>query len=230
MILFKIKSESKQRIASILWPKYLRVLEQLNVNAALRKWTRQLPNISSFPNRKSYFSHIANSVVKNSEVDYLEFGVYSGESISQWVHLNEHPESRFFGFDTFTGLPDNWKYDLQKGAFTTNGNTPRIDDPRVKFIIGLFQETLVQFLNDFKRRGRLVIHLDADLYTSTLFVLTSISNILSEGDIIMFDEFAYPLGEFRAYIDYTSSYRINLEPIAKVDRIIFPDQIAFIVK
>ena len=46
----------------------------------------------------------------------------------------------------------------------------------------------------------------------------------------MFDEFAYPLGEFKAYIDFTSSFKIDLEPIAMVDRPVCPDQIAFTVR
>ena len=104
----------------------------------LRQWTLHPPNISGSPNRKSNFSHIANSVVKNSAIDYLEFGVYYGGSIAMWTSLNDNPESHFFGFDTFTGLPDNWNQDFKIGTLTTNGDMPKIDDPRVKFIKGLF--------------------------------------------------------------------------------------------
>lgn len=231
MSLLNIKSGAKQRISSILWPKYLRTVELANTNAMLKEWVIHLSKIDSLQDRNSYFSHISNTILKDSAFDYMEFGVYSGESLKKWTCLNDNPESRFFGFDTFTGLPDNWNHEFKKGAFTANGNIPIINDTRVKFIKGLFQGTLVQFLNNFKRKSRtLVIHMDADLYTSTLYVLTSINNILREGDIIMFDEFAYPLGEFKAYIDYTSSYGINLEPIAMVDTSMYPDQIAFIVK
>jgi hypothetical protein len=230
MNLFKIKSESKQRIASIIWPKYLRVVELANANAMLRKWTIQHPNISSFPNRKSYFSHIANTVTKDSVIDYLEFGVYYGESLAIWASLNDNPSSRFFGFDTFSGLPEDWKQDFKKGAFNTSSDLPNIEDQRVKFIKGLFQDTLAEFLIKFQRKNQLIIHMDADLYTSTLHVLTNINNILRKGDIIMFDEFAYPLGEFKAYIDFTSSFRIDLEPIAMVNRTVCPDQIAFKVR
>jgi len=38
-------------------------------------------------------------------VDYLEFGMYRGESIAWWGRRITHPHARFIGFDTFTGLP-----------------------------------------------------------------------------------------------------------------------------
>jgi len=55
------------------------------------------------------------------------------------------------------------------------GNPPIVDDNRVILIKGIFQETLEPFLKQFKFKNRLVINFDADLYSSTLFVLLTIN-------------------------------------------------------
>lgn len=132
-----------------------------------------------------------------SPVDYLEFGVYEGESLRHWVKANQYPESRFYGFDTFTGLPENWKKfnnHMAEGTFDLKALTPQLGDNRVKY-------TADNFLANFTPRSQLVIHNDSDLYSSTLFVLTRFHDLLTPGAIIIFDEFSSVLNEFRA-LDY----------------------------
>ncbi|MBA7551971.1 hypothetical protein ES705_44522 [subsurface metagenome] len=94
------------------------------------------------------------------------------------------------------------------GTFTTNKELPEINDNRICYEIGLFQETLLKFLQRVDLKKTVIIHLDADLYSSTLFVLTSLISILPKGTIVIFDEFAGRCGthEFRAFIDVMSSY------------------------
>ncbi len=58
--------------------------------------------------------------------------------------------------------------------------------------------------------------MDADLYTSTLFVLIKIDPILRKGDVLIFDDFLDPIGEFKAFFDYTSSCNKNFSLIAYV--------------
>ena len=85
----------------------------------------------------------------DAPIDYLEFGVFQGESMRHWVTLNQHPDSRFYGFDSFEGLPEDWKrFDGQmvKAHFDVKGSVPDIDDPRVSFVRGWFQETVDEFL------------------------------------------------------------------------------------
>ncbi len=53
--------------------------------------------------------------------------------------------------------------------------------------------------------------MDADLYSSTLFALTSMAPFLREGDIIPFDEFNIPNHEFAAWSDFVRSYYIQYE-------------------
>lgn len=55
--------------------------------------------------------------------------------------------------------------------------------------------------------------MDADLYSSTLYVLTKLDRLFDEKTIITFDEFAYLDREFLAFYDYTRSYYRDYEII-----------------
>jgi len=143
-------------------------------------------------------------------IDYLEFGVGQGRSFLWWSRRNQDPASRFTGFDTFTGLPESWG-PFGAGAFSTEGRTPEGVDARARFVKGLFQDTLPGFLRDYRVERRKVVHLDADLYSSTLFVLTSLAPFLRTGDVLLFDEFGVPLHEFRALRDFLEAYPVTVE-------------------
>src|SRR5581483_4312670 len=96
----------------------------------------------SFDDRNEFYSHIYKTLVGGVPIDYLEFGVYRGESIRQWSTLSHNKCSRFFGFDSFEGLPESWRSTQGRGHFNTNGNFPQIDDSRVHFIKGWFDTTV----------------------------------------------------------------------------------------
>lgn len=162
-----------------------------------------------FDDRHQLYDHCLRTLgLAEEPIDYLEFGVAAGNSLRWWIGHNTHPDSRFHGFDTFTGIPEAWaKFPV--GAFSNDGRLPDISDPRLTFHVGLFQDTMAPFMNQFRRGNRLVIHLDADLYSSTLYVLVNLGPLLRHGDVILFDEAGAVIGithEFRALIDYTSAY------------------------
>ncbi len=101
---------------------------------------------------------------------------------------------------------------------------PEIEDNRVKFYQGLFQQTLNGFLKSYVPNERRIIHLDADLYSATIYVLTTITPILRKGDILFFDEFNVPLHEFKAFTEWTTSFYIDYEVIGSVNNF---HQVAF---
>ncbi|MGH7496510.1 MAG: class I SAM-dependent methyltransferase [bacterium] len=150
------------------------------------------------------------------EIDYLEFGVASGHSLSWWVENNKHPSSKFVGFDSFRGLPEDFGL-LRKGAFSTASRPPQINDQRCRLVAGLFQDTLYDFLKVFSLDRRAVIHLDADLYSSTLFVLAALATKLKKDDILIFDEFGVPLHEFRAFLDFSTSFPVRYEVLGETN-------------
>ena len=96
---------------------------------------------------------------------------------------------------------------------SVNNEFPDISDQRVKFVKGLFQDTLLPFTKSNSLSKRLIIHIDADLYSSTLYVLTTLAQYLKKGDIIIFDEFNVPNHEFKAWQDFVHSYYIQFTPL-----------------
>ena len=170
----------------------------------------------SYQNRFRMYEFLLREALMASPFDYLEFGVASGTSLRWWTEHELRSESRFYGFDVFTGLPEDFGI-LKKGSFAVEGGAPRIDDERCRLVAGLFQQTLDPFLADVRLDRRIVVHLDADLYSSTLYVLTRLAPRLKPGDLLVFDEFGAPLHEFRAFEDFCSAYGIEYEVLAAVN-------------
>ncbi len=200
-------------IAAAAFRGYSLRLDQINYNAALSQWLRN-HEMKIFATRRDLHQHVNEMI--GGPVDYLEFGVYQGDSIKMWTEINMREESRFFGFDSFEGLPEAWGKSMQSGDFNVGGRMPLTNDDRVSFVKGWFNDTLVPFLSAFKPRSPLVIHNDSDLYSSTLYLLTKLDPILVEGSVLIFDEFYSSLHEFRAFQDYISAYRRQLLPLGRV--------------
>lgn len=166
--------------------------------------------------RFKLYEHIsAKENLAQQQINYLEFGVYKGSSFNWWINTNKNLDSKFYGFDTFEGLPENWGT-YAKGEM--NANLPNISDGRAKFIKGLFQDTLFDFTDTHPlNEGRLILHLDADLFSSTLFTLSTLARYLKKGDIIIFDEFNVPNHEYFAFKVFTESFYIKSELIGAVN-------------
>jgi len=177
-------------------------------------------NVISNNDRTMLYEYINNVILKNAPIDYLEFGVAKGTSLKYWLGLNKNESSRFIGFDCFEGLPEDWDLPFSgcrpKGTCDTGGILPQISDPRIRLVPGFFQETLTKFLTEFAPKNRLVIHCDADLYSSTLYVLSNINEIIEPGTIIIFDEFSTFNHEFQAFSDFTSAFMRKYRPLAAV--------------
>ena len=164
-----------------------------------------------YSKRFQLYKFLSDTYIQDQAICYLEFGVAAGKSMDWWTQHQINDNTTFHGFDTFSGLPEDWGH-FDKGAMTNHGNIPQINDERCKFYKGLFQETLPHHLKNTQTQEILkVVHLDADLYSATLFVLTTLHPYLNKGDILIFDEFNVPLHEFKAFDDYSSSYYLNYE-------------------
>ena len=170
--------------------------------------------------RYIHFDFVAKHLaLSDKPITYMEFGVANGNSYKWWLGNNTNKDSKFWGFDTFEGLPENW------GPFYTKGDMsftmPEMNDSRAKFLKGLFQDTLPGFietnLSEMRSDCVKVIHLDADLYSSTAYVLALLYPYLHKGDVIMFDEFNVPMHEYKAFVEFKGNFYVKLVPLASVN-------------
>ncbi len=145
--------------------------------------------------------------VGQSEALYLEFGVADGDSMRYFSRVLRNHNAHLHGFDSFEGLPSSWTARYPKGFFLTHGEPPTIDDPRVVFFKGLFQETLPEYIPP--RHERLIINMDADLYSSTAFVLDKIKYLVQPGTLLYFDEFNHCADELRAFDEFVNATQMK---------------------
>lgn len=111
----------------------------------------------------------------------MEFGVASGGSINK---IARNTDRIVYGFDSFEGLPEDWRPGIGKGTFKCG--VPEVEN-NVKLIIGLFADTLPKFLEQNNEKVAF-IHIDCDLYSSTKIVFDNLKNRIIDGTIIAFDE------------------------------------------
>ena len=149
----------------------------------------------------------------HSSINYMEFGVEEGNSLKWWAEHNKNASSCFLGLDTFTGLPEKWG-NFKKGDMIFSKEKITLSDSRVFFFEGLFQHTTNQALEQLNPTHRTIFHMDADLFSSTLFALTQCYRCMKPGDLIIFDEFSTPTHEFQAFHLFTSTFYIRYEVVA----------------
>lgn len=149
-----------------------------------------------------------------------EFGVWKGQSINYFA--KKCPKARIYGFDSFEGLEENWYgWKLQKGTFNTNGKLPKCKK-NVQLIKGWFENTLPMFSAKLGQEQIHLLHLDADTYKPTAYVLKAISKNLQPGSIVIFDEyFGYPnwkSHEFKAWQEFVIYEGLSYRYIGYTDK------------
>ncbi len=172
-------------------------------------------------NKDRYYLHEAIAkqyLPKDEKILYIEFGVHRGDILRDWVSYNSNIGTTFWGFDTFTGIPEDWG-NIKAGSFSSEGMVPKLNDQRVVFQIGLVQNTLPKLLKDIDSSKRLILHFDFDLYNATLFAMLCLQPYFKKGDIFIFDEFfsiSKNHHEFRAFKDFLSLFNLVYKPLYKV--------------
>ncbi len=136
----------------------------------------------------------------------LEFGVWQGQSINRIASLTA---STVYGFDSFEGLPEDWRIGYKAGEFALEGDHLPDVAKNVKLIKGWFDDTLPVFTKNVT--GSIAfIHVDCDLYSSTKTIFKEIGSRLRPNSLILFDEyFGYPSWEEHEYKAFQEFVRDN---------------------
>lgn len=149
------------------------------------------------------------------EGDILEFGCYTGRSLALLSCGDKETKDivggnplfrRVVGFDSFQGLGENDHPNWPKGLFRDNHSfhpcvlpggraspelVMKLFDvcglPPPILEIGVFEDVLDSLLKS-KYSKVSIVHIDCDLYESTLCVLKWIEELLSDGSIVLFDD------------------------------------------
>lgn len=141
---------------------------------------------------------------------YLEFGVGRGKSI-RWI--GSATDRTVYGFDSFDGIPEYWNGN-PVGAFAQS-KLPKVPD-NVKFEIGMFDETVPGFLAQHSDPVSL-LHVDCDLYSSTVTIFEMLGARLQPGAIVLFDEYynfpRWQQHEYKAFQEFVTDSGIKYEYI-----------------
>lgn len=147
----------------------------------------------------------------------LEFGVDKGKSFVQLCEL--FSDQRIYGFDAFDGLPEGGKWygnTMHKGMFKNDCEPPfEIPDNGV-IINGWFEDTLPDFVANNQQPIK-YLHIDCDVYSSTVTILNEIGNRIVEGTVIVFDDYCnytgWRAGEWKAWQEFCEKHEVSYEYI-----------------
>jgi hypothetical protein len=124
------------------------------------------------------------------EGSILEFGVFQGTTIN--IISNYFNNQTCYGFDSFEGLPEPWltKKNSNKTSFPEKKfaleKLPEVNN-NVKLIKGYFDETLPNWISQNTNPIKL-LHIDCDLYSSTVTIFKFLNKFIVPGTVIIFDE------------------------------------------
>lgn len=139
----------------------------------------------------------------------LEFGVATGSTLRR-IAAKRSPAH---GFDSFEGLPEDWRTGYEKGAFAQA--VPTV--PGATLHVGWFEDTLPKFLVDHE--GPIAFaHMDADLYSSTVTIFTEAEDRFVEGTVLLFDEYfnfpGWEQHEHKAFLEFIDRTGHGFEYVA----------------
>lgn len=129
---------------------------------------------------------------------WAEFGVFRGNTLKFATDtlLQEPMVSRVFkgpfaGFDSFEGLPEDWRERFPKGTFRDGDVYNFVRNrlpPEVELYKGWFQDTITQFKANHPNIPAAFIHHDGDLFLSTTITFQLLSDRIVPGTHMIFDE------------------------------------------
>ena len=161
----------------------------------------------------SFSLSCVDSKLKHSGI-YCEFGVFRGATIN---HIASRVQTTVHGFDSFEGLPTDWRAGWGAGSFAIK-QLPKVR-ANVKLHQGWFKDILPSFI-DHHPEPLAFAHFDAVLYSSPKEVLDAIGPRIVAGTVLQFDEFLnYPgwrEGEAKAFLEFCEERSAEVEYLGYV--------------
>lgn len=166
--------------------------------------------------------------------DYYEFGIFKGHTFAHACNFgqqNDLNKMRYFGFDSFQGLPEikglddtkeenfyKGQYHAPKDRVISDISSTGVDWDDVFLIQGYFDQSLnIKTKKYYKMKKISIALIDCDLHSSTVEVLDFIKDMLIDNTILIFDDYdTYDandnLGQRRAFKDFlTENTNITCE-------------------
>jgi O-methyltransferase len=168
--------------------------------------------------------------------DCMEFGLFKGYSfwyaqqVAQRLQLDS---MRFFGFDSFAGLPEpkgidatkeerfyQGQYACSRATVEQNLDAHGVDWDRTFLIEGFFADSLTAATRKTYGMKRVALALiDCDLYESTVEVLEFLAPMVGDGSILIFDDWnsfgdGDDKGQRRAFREFLAENRqLSADPL-----------------
>ena len=170
-------------------------------------WQR-LENLKLAFNMKPTIGHI------------LEFGVGEGRSLR---FLKGLTDKTIYGFDSFDGLPEDWimsdDYIVPAGSF--KHEPPALNG--VKYVVGWFENTIPAW--KVENPGMIsFMHIDSDIYSSAVTILTELNHQIVPGTILVFDDMYgteryqnWQNGEYKAFEEWKAEYKRKVHEINRTE-------------
>lgn len=190
----------------------------------LAKIWRTKTKVFNEPGGVSRMDHLTYAM-QHCELDgeFLEFGIFKG-----WTgnHIAQHAAKHgkiVHGFDSFDGLPEPWDQGnnkVEQDRFKLPA--PPVMLPNYKIWKGLFADTIPEWKKEYTGPIQF-LHIDSDLYSSCVTVLTELNTQIVPGTVIVFDDMfgfngMYPNwreGEWKALCEWMEEYDREIKPIAR---------------
>ena len=131
--------------------------------------------------------------INGKKIHGVELGVAWGYLTYFWIKNAPTSILKWDAYDLFTGLPRAWR-NSPVGAFSNNGETPKILDDRINWHVGFVEETIQNLQISNNRDYSLLVFFDLDIYEPSLVAWQKLKPMLKIGDILYFDE-AFDLDE-----------------------------------
>lgn len=146
---------------------------------------------SLLDNRKAYTLYLCAQKSASNEGEFAEFGVFRGAGSKLMLVASRHAK-KILLFDTFEGLPN---VSMEHDKHWKEGDLGEIDLTEIKsflsednfeFHVGFFPESAADVSPAIKFS---FVHIDFDLYQSTLDALAYCYNRMSPAGLILIDDY-----------------------------------------